>query len=345
MKKLISTILALSMLLTMCIPAFAADDVFGDVNGDGLITAVDARIILQVVAGSKEETEIIKTNGDLNNDGNVTAVDARIILQVVAEIIPAPERPEAPEESKVSVSETEVYVKDSPVVVYVTMIGDGTVVYEIEDTNVVSCDWGEWDGDVIPLTIYPESDGKTTIEVYAKGYDERVEIKVTVDITEPVTPPSNRADQKLKNYIMTHGSELRDDPGTYAIYERIYGTDTLIYYYSNEDFFSFMCNIEMDDGETFVFMDYKYGEATQEVMTSTKFYDGSSKLITAGYIYTATYSGENEEVYITNHNLASLNNAKAITDASVSILLMQSEMLLSKTGTGVTLNSLGFKAW
>jgi hypothetical protein len=94
MKKLISTILALSMLLTMCIPAFAADDVFGDVNGDGLITAVDARIILQVVAGSKEETEIIKTNGDLNNDGNITAVDARIILQVVAEIISAPERPD-----------------------------------------------------------------------------------------------------------------------------------------------------------------------------------------------------------------------------------------------------------
>ncbi len=350
MKKLISTILALSMLLTMCIPAFATDDVFGDVNGDGLITAVDARIILQVVAGSKEETEIIKNNGDLNNDGNVTAVDARIILQVVAEIIPAPERPEAPEnpetpeESKVSVSETEVYVKDSPVVVYVTMIGDGTIVYEIEDTNVVSCDWGEWDGDVIPLTIYPESDGKTTIEVYAKGYDERVEIKVTVDITEPVTPPSDAAARKLKKYIMTYGLELTDKPGTYGIIEKISGNDTIIYYFSKEDKFRFVCNIELDSAETLVFMDYESGAETQDVMTSTSFYSGGKDIVTVGYVYTSTYTRDGN-VYLTSYSGANASDARAITSGATEILMMSIDMLLLSTGTDVTLNSLGFKAW
>ncbi len=94
MKKLISTILALSIMMTMlCIFAFAASEKLGDVNGDNNITAVDARMILQVVAGSLKETEQIKVNGDMNGDGKITAVDARVILQVVAGIILAPEKP------------------------------------------------------------------------------------------------------------------------------------------------------------------------------------------------------------------------------------------------------------
>lgn len=56
----------------------------GDINGDGKITAVDARIILQNVAGLTTLDNKQKEAADVNMDGNVTAVDARIILQVVA---------------------------------------------------------------------------------------------------------------------------------------------------------------------------------------------------------------------------------------------------------------------
>jgi hypothetical protein len=56
----------------------------GDVNGDGNTTAVDARIILQYVAGSRSLTAAQLPLVDMNGDGNVTAVDARIILQKVA---------------------------------------------------------------------------------------------------------------------------------------------------------------------------------------------------------------------------------------------------------------------
>ena len=58
--------------------------VLGDVNKDGDITAVDARIILQNVAGLREFTDEEKELADINKDGNITAVDARIILQIVA---------------------------------------------------------------------------------------------------------------------------------------------------------------------------------------------------------------------------------------------------------------------
>lgn len=56
----------------------------GDVNGDGTITAVDARMVLQSVAGLTAFDETKTKYADVNDDGAVTAVDARIILQIVA---------------------------------------------------------------------------------------------------------------------------------------------------------------------------------------------------------------------------------------------------------------------
>lgn len=59
----------------------------GDVNGDGNITAIDARIILQYVAGIIKEDKLNTACADVNGDGNITAVDARVILQYVAGLI------------------------------------------------------------------------------------------------------------------------------------------------------------------------------------------------------------------------------------------------------------------
>lgn len=59
----------------------------GDVNYDGKVTAVDARLCLQTVASPDFGISSILPNGsiaDVNNDGKVSAVDARIILQNVA---------------------------------------------------------------------------------------------------------------------------------------------------------------------------------------------------------------------------------------------------------------------
>ncbi len=56
----------------------------GDANGDGQVTAVDARMVLQVVAGILTREDIIITSADVNGDGSITATDARRILQIVA---------------------------------------------------------------------------------------------------------------------------------------------------------------------------------------------------------------------------------------------------------------------
>jgi hypothetical protein len=58
----------------------------GDVNGDGKITAVDARMILQHVAGINKLDEHQLKLADVNGDGKISAVDARRVLRIVAGI-------------------------------------------------------------------------------------------------------------------------------------------------------------------------------------------------------------------------------------------------------------------
>ncbi len=58
----------------------------GDVNGDGRVSAIDARWTLQHVAGTRELDEHYLKLADVNNDGKVSAIDTRWILQMVAGI-------------------------------------------------------------------------------------------------------------------------------------------------------------------------------------------------------------------------------------------------------------------
>ena len=89
MKKVISIILAVVLAVSMLSVTAFADGLRGDVNHDGDITAVDARLILQVVAGLRTADDTYYY--DINSDGNVSAVDARIVLQIVAGLTEHPD--------------------------------------------------------------------------------------------------------------------------------------------------------------------------------------------------------------------------------------------------------------
>lgn len=58
--------------------------VIGDANGDGKLTAMDARWVLQYAAEMRTLDEHQFKLADVNNDGKVSAIDARKILQMVA---------------------------------------------------------------------------------------------------------------------------------------------------------------------------------------------------------------------------------------------------------------------
>ena len=53
----------------------------GDANGDGEITAADARTILRASAGLESLDPAQEKNADVNNDGQITAADARSALR------------------------------------------------------------------------------------------------------------------------------------------------------------------------------------------------------------------------------------------------------------------------
>lgn len=111
MKKIISLILSVVMVGLCIIPVLAGDTddfVFdswdsvlsendesivralatnrkGDLNGDYLVSGVDARKLLRAVAGLKENFDFVQeSEADINGDGKISAVDARLILQIVA---------------------------------------------------------------------------------------------------------------------------------------------------------------------------------------------------------------------------------------------------------------------
>ena len=84
MKKIIALVLAVVIVLSTTVMAFAANKKYrGDVNGDGDVTAIDAREVLHIYVNDERLDYDQTVLADMNKDGNITAIDARMVLQVV----------------------------------------------------------------------------------------------------------------------------------------------------------------------------------------------------------------------------------------------------------------------
>ena len=55
--------------------------IFGDVNCDHDVSAIDVRYVLKYVAGIQDFTDSQLQAADMNKDGEITAVDARLVAQ------------------------------------------------------------------------------------------------------------------------------------------------------------------------------------------------------------------------------------------------------------------------
>ena len=58
---------------------------FGDVNGDGIITSRDVRVLKQYLAGLLEDDDIVMYNADANEDYDITSKDIRSLKQMMTE--------------------------------------------------------------------------------------------------------------------------------------------------------------------------------------------------------------------------------------------------------------------
>lgn len=82
--------------------------------------------------------------------------------------------------SGISANKTSLQIDDTSAENVEITLKNGGVDYSIADTNIVSCKWGKWSGNNIPLTIYGRKAGTTTITVRNTFTNEKINIKVTV---------------------------------------------------------------------------------------------------------------------------------------------------------------------
>ncbi len=93
-NKIIAVIVTIvTILSSVCIWSGAEDVKLGDVNKDGKINAIDARVVLRVAAQLENLDESAVVLADVNFDGKVNAIDARNILRAAAQIEDLPEMP------------------------------------------------------------------------------------------------------------------------------------------------------------------------------------------------------------------------------------------------------------
>lgn len=84
MIKLFSLVTAIIMLfLSISLTAFATQSLLvGDADGDGILSAADARIILRISVGIDKAENIETKRLDTDCDGEITASDARTVLRL-----------------------------------------------------------------------------------------------------------------------------------------------------------------------------------------------------------------------------------------------------------------------
>lgn len=66
------------------ISSLILDYMLGDINGDGKISVLDARIALKTVSGTQALDELQNLAADINGDGKISLIDVRMLLRIIS---------------------------------------------------------------------------------------------------------------------------------------------------------------------------------------------------------------------------------------------------------------------
>ena len=89
LKKVISLACAAATLCSVGVISASASTrrLYGDVNGDGVISNEDANLVLRVSVGKETIDSYQKIAADVNGDGKITATDVLMIKRMVEGLI------------------------------------------------------------------------------------------------------------------------------------------------------------------------------------------------------------------------------------------------------------------
>jgi S1-C subfamily serine protease len=93
---------------------------------------------------------------------------------------------------KLSAEATELVITDQKVI-YITaedMGSDEYLIFDVKDSNIMGCQWGDWEGDKIQLLLDPYKYGTTTVTITSSDTSDQLVLEVTVK-EEPAVRDKN----------------------------------------------------------------------------------------------------------------------------------------------------------
>ena len=89
-----------------------------------------------------------------------------------------------------SVPSTQVQLTESnsfTTVLNITSTYPTSIWYDIEDTEIVECEWGDWNGSQVPLTFVGQNEGSTTVYIYIEENGNRNNALDSITLTVTVS--------------------------------------------------------------------------------------------------------------------------------------------------------------
>ncbi len=266
--------------------------------------------------------------GDVNHDGQVTAGDARIVLRAAAKLESLNEKDshiaDANHDGQVTASDARIILRAAA---------------KLESPESISED-----------SSYDWQEETTTKTAVAPTTSAPITKPIVTTTTDPTTKPSAQTNDydRLVQYLKTNGT-YKD--GDYFVLESYDHDGTQFFVKINYDVqksqIIFFVQGFFDDGTTSslgLFCDKNSDSQTVALLYTMP---SGAECFGRGYIYKQSYSETNDNIYWTSLDCPShaADEFKELGVAMLNFLFTSSNIILESTGTGVTMNSLGFTAY
>lgn len=221
----------------------------------------------------------------------------------------------------------------------VTLKGDGELTCTVADSSIVSCEWGEWSGNKIPLYLTGEKTGNTNITITNSINSQKYVVKVKVT---GVDDEAVDGAQALKNYISKNGSTNSSGNKFISETRTISGTEysSGIVYDTDSDTLQFIMSTTISGASDTVSMTY-YSSDTAMDIECIILMSGAYGGLTAS-VKPSACTKDNSIKFTIDTNYSSLSTQLNTLGNSLLDLGLATWELILNDETGMSLTDLGF---
>lgn len=207
--------------------ALAAQQKHGDVNGDGVVGALDAQAILTSVVGSALPPGFVAANGDANCDAVVNALDALVVLSFVIGrdvSMQCVGKSFGPSATRVTItpSDTSLLI-DRGMWLRATLRDSGgfaivrPVAWSVSHPDIVVIDTARTRGDST-YVLAKSNAGTATISAFSDGSSAATPMKVVTSYAGIVIVPQRPDTLRQLNAPYAFSVRMRDSVGTFTTF-------------------------------------------------------------------------------------------------------------------------------